>query len=117
MRGDALLEELAETPGITDLQTIGYGMWAGNVPKEAYSQEYWDRFRAICSLYFPEGISQEEMQRRYIDDIIRQVCLVSVEEDTFQAMLSAVGGDANLAQGGRLHPPANRGALHRQPRL
>lgn len=97
--GDALLEDLAETPGITDLQTIGYGMWTGNVPKETYSQEYWDRFREICSLYFPEGISQEELQNRYIDDIPRQICLVSVEEDTFQAMLSAVGGDVSLAQG------------------
>lgn len=88
--GDQLLQELASTPGITDLQVTYSGMWAGQTPPDTYSAEYWEDFYQICSLYYPEGISREEVQDRFLSDRLCQVNLLAVDQQTFQAMLTAV---------------------------
>lgn len=97
--GDQLLQELASTPGITDLQVTYSGMWAGQTPPDTYSAEYWEDFYQICSLYYPEGISREDVQDRVLSDWLCQVNLLAVDQQTFQAMLTAVQGDPALGAG------------------
>ncbi|MDO4322320.1 MAG: FtsX-like permease family protein [Lachnospiraceae bacterium] len=90
---EALKQEITGDPGVERVLEWSDAMFAGQVSKTVYSQEYWDACHDIYDLYYHRKLSEEEYRDLTPDD--RQlVNIVSMDDDTLLDLARAAGADA-----------------------
>lgn len=94
---EALKEEIEKDAGVEYTAKWRDGMFAGQVPVEAYGAEYWDALHGVFNLYYHRELSEEEFREEhgFRGGTSMPVNILSVDMDTMRDMAGKIGADAD----------------------
>lgn len=90
-----LKKEIESDDGVEKVCEEYSGMFAGNIPNDALSREYWNALHRIFNLYYHRELSEEEFQKNF-ESGASVVSLIAVDSETFGAIAEASDTDMDL---------------------
>ena len=86
---DDIIDQIKTMDGVTDVAICRSDMWPLMVSNESLSDEYWDDYYEIISLYYPEGeFSREDFDNNYRHGEYGQTSLgvIGFEDEVFDQL-------------------------------
>lgn len=94
---EALKEEIMADKGVEKVREWYLGMWTGLVKNDVLSQEYWDAYRTIADLYYPEEVTEDKFQE-LIKNNYNTVSIMGVDQKTFEDIAENSECDLSLVK-------------------
>ena len=98
---EMLAEEIYKDDSVESVFEWEDAMFAGTVPLDAYSTEYWEAHRNVMMQY---GVSDEEYETAFGDWEAMNISILAVDDKTMEELIQVTDTDKELMNNSEIHP-------------